>query len=229
MVGCTGRVVSLEIKGDPVFDINKEIAELRTAVRGMMPTSFDPHTAILILLTYERVFRPNFILWLTLTKNACRSSHARAVCEDNLGCEIKDNHPLLLLELVLPLVRRSATEPDIGEIVALASKRAYLAESKANLVQICSDPMGGLIAMAAFENASLEFVPWMREVAEPLHLVRKKYLDVHGEADIAHAAAFPGAFLAEAKFHCPNYDRDRVALDAAKGLLHDIFVTKRRG
>ncbi len=179
------------------MNIRENINNLRKEVVGFLPPIEGTSTERLseIFLTYDSFIRPNFIMWLMLNKPTLKSEVAIKACEDNLECEINDNHPQLLLNFIEPIIRANIMNEVVIKNVENKIIENFGLINK--ITQFSSMPLTGLYVMAILENTSIEFVVWMKKASEKLGLKNKKYLDVHGEADILHANEFLNALESE--------------------------------
>ena len=137
-----------------------------------------------ILLKYDQCFAVNFVRWLSVTHMQCRSKIAREVCLDNLNCELNEDHMTMLNNLIKPIKKTVIFTTRLQSIIHA-------------ITSLAEDPCEGLMVMAALENISLGFIPWMRKASEKLGLNNFEFFDVHGEADVEHAEKFLEALTAE--------------------------------
>ncbi len=175
------------------MNFREEIEAMKRRVSDDLPDVDAQHVndTSTALITYRDTFAPHFIEWMSLTRDRCRSEVAKKACEDNLRCEIEENHPLLL-----GLFVKSVSVSDTRISHCLSLIHAITSECQ-------SDAMEGLLILAALENASLVFIPWMEKAADKLNVPSedREYLRRHGMADIAHAQEFIRALEAEVECH----------------------------
>ena len=90
------------------------------------------------------------------------------------------------------------------------------------------DAMNGLLIMAALENTSLEFIPWMEKAAMKLGATDLEYTKKHGMADIEHANEFVVAVKSEAEHLGVLSDQltQSNSLKLVSDLLQEIFSAK---
>lgn len=192
------------------MDFRQEIEGMKRALVADMPDLEvqDPIDIRRILVTYRDVFAPHFIPWIEWTRHGCKSDVAYLACCDNLDCEITEDHPFLL--------RDFAYWSETGWV------RSCQTFIDAITVACRSDPMEGLLILAALENLSLVFIPWMQCAADKLGIDKptQEYLRKHGADDAAHAEDFLKALEAEAKHHS---QKRLLGLVYVKRLLHNIF------
>lgn len=148
------------------------------------------------LVVYHKVFAPNFILWLRLTEAACESEVAKQACAENLQCEVDENHPYMLLRFALPIYQNSSLLNKENE-VKIRKALVQTEELVLKLTRLSRSGIPGLLIMAALENASLEFMQFLRDAAKQLGVSDLEYADKHGMADVEHADAFVKAVDAE--------------------------------
>jgi hypothetical protein len=216
------------------MDFRKEIDALRERLQAKLPfMGFHSPTEVeqlkAIFLTYDKVIRHNFIMWMMLVKACCKSDKAKAVCDDNLKCEIGENHPQMLLDFVFPLLKPERMGGQASErAIRLALYKAHAIEQDFSCIRLaCEEAVTGLIVMATLENLSLAFIPWMKKQANALELQNLKYLEVHGEEDVKHAEAFLEALEAEAKLGEVDEQRCKETLNNMRKFLDQIFDIKK--
>lgn len=143
-----------------------------------------------VLLTYRYTIEPVFIPWLAAAWGQCSSEAAKHASWDNLDCEMRDDHPKMLRDFTAPL---EGTYQHPRQAIARCGALSVRVGR-----EIATDAVSGLFVMALLENLSLTFIEWMRGAAKRLYLTDLTYLNVHGEADIAHANEFVRATDTEA-------------------------------
>ncbi len=181
------------------MDFRENIKKLRGEVLILLPKIEDTPVDKIseIFLTYDALIRPNFIMWLMLNKPNLKSNVAIKACKDNLDCEITDNHPQMLLNFMEPIIRSNINNAEVTLAVNEKIKNSLRLISK--ITELSTKSLEGLYIMAILENTSVEFIAWMKKASAKLDLTNKRYLDVHGEADIEHADEFINAIEAESK------------------------------
>lgn len=169
--------------------IDTAIKEFKLQIRGFLPKNIDDvgfKQLCRIFIAYDRFIRPNFILWLMLTKHAAKTDEGLRVIQENLECEISENHPQLLLDITEQVLKKWGQTQHLNK---LTSKVGWSSDID-QLTEYASGSTG-FFMMTLLENASLEFIPWMKKAAaEQFGITDVKYFDIHGLADIAHADAF---------------------------------------
>jgi hypothetical protein len=203
--------------------VGQLLEELKREVARYMPAA-DIHAtpAVRRLVTYRDAIAPNFVPWMTHVWVRCKSDFAREACQDNLLCEVKEDHPQMLRDYVAQVERQfvreqleqwpvpswlSAAVPHINFITALTQRSA----------------IDGLLVMAALENTSLVFIPRMKAWGESLRFADFTYVDKHGVADIAHADEFRKAVEAEAA--AQNVALSSLAQSPALGTVNDLLYS----
>lgn len=143
------------------------------------------------LVTYREIIGRNFLPWMNYVFTGLTSPVARAICRENALCELAEDHPRMLSNMV----------DGIDQKVSEARASMVLHRSTALVKEVrhrcVTSPCEGLAVMATLENASLDFVPWLRAAAVRLGSTDLTYADKHGEADVLHADAFVGALESE--------------------------------
>ncbi|HEV2207677.1 MAG TPA: hypothetical protein VG167_02825, partial [Verrucomicrobiae bacterium] len=113
---------------------------------------------------------------------------ARAIIEENLLEEVRDNHPGMLRRFVLAAhaapteADRAVVDRDLQNVREFVGKRSTL--------EI-------LLMMAFFEGFIAKFMAYLADLAAKRGSSEMVYTDVHGECDIAHTAGLFSAFDAE--------------------------------
>ncbi len=181
---------------------------------------------VLALMIYQRVIQPRFIPWLQMAKDACISGEAHSICLGNLRCEVEEKHPKMLENFMAPLHDRYPL------VTAIAIQSAYsLGQTIRELNQHSVFQLSGVVQIAALENSSLVFIPWMKQAADRLGLKEQMYLEKHGIADIDHAQEFVHAVGLELVHAGGTQEEVRSVveetLDTTKKLLYEIFANSR--
>lgn len=177
-----------------------------------------------VLLTYDRLIRYNFVPWMTYTWIRCQSDVAEKACRDNLNCEVNKKHPWMLADFVAPARRYTS----------IKEKAFHRANLGRNLVAgldfaivIDDEAINGLLVMACLENASIAFIPWLAEAGRRIGATDFTYTDVHGEADIDHANEFVNAVDAERSTlgmeHIHHTRVNSNPIELVEKFLHYIF------
>lgn len=164
---------------------------------------------VIVLLAYRYAIEPNFFVWLSEASTKCRSKIALKACEDNVRCEIgeknptdprKQNHRKMLRDFTESLLKRRELSSDEGVPCVIRAQADCAIRADLIGSAIRHKVINGLLVMALLENGSLSFIEWMRRAAQRLDLINLVYLDVHGEADIAHAQEFIEALHSEINY-----------------------------
>jgi hypothetical protein len=149
--------------------------------------------AAVVLNVYDRMVRPNFVPWMARVWTTVRSKTAGDACEENLLCEIREDHPYMLMRFACQTEKRAHWTEIAGRVEAGVAVPMVMRVTEA----IWTSEIAGLWVMAALERSSLVFMPWMRLAGEGLRFSDFTYLDKHGEADQDHAEQFARAIVAE--------------------------------
>lgn len=186
----------------------QKVGDLKEQVRRLLPNpaGLKPDRLRAIVRTYG-LFADCFVPWLTLAHDAQPPGAGRDVCRDNLLAEIEEDHPGLLRDFVAQI--HGDAQPH------LARCRPWMAAIEIQ----CRQSIPGLAVIAGLEHASLAFIPWLKEVARMLQLGQIRYLEIHGEADIAHARE-----LEQALAKSGGGDEVFLAFGLVHALLRDIFT-----
>jgi len=163
----------------------------RAEIRSALPDSDDltKDECRQIIRRYAAGVGGNFVTWLAAGVVSCRSIEGRYAASENVHIEIRDNHPAML--------RRFAE----GSGAVPSADDYRFAELAALPVQTEVSNMSGLFMIAlvgTLENISLDYIPWLGAISRRLGNTDMEYVDIHGEADIAHADQFCWALEKEA-------------------------------
>ncbi len=187
---------------------------LKEEVRRLLPNpaSLKPERLRAIVRTYG-LFADKFVPWLTIVHDAQPPGAGRDVCRDNLICEIEEDHPRLLRQFLAQIEAGERNGTRLGSNIDCCQPWIMAIDAH------CRQPIPGLAVIAGLEHASLAFIPWLKEVARMLKLGEIRYLEIHGEADIAHARE-----LEEALTRSGGGDEVFLAFSLVHALLRDIFT-----
>jgi hypothetical protein len=141
-----------------------------------------------IIARYTAVLEGNFIYWMTAAHLAVASDTARAIVEDNLREEVRDNHPGML--------RRFAMAAHAYPTQAEAAAVHCPLENVRRFVGRLSG-MSLLLMMAFFEGFITRFMPYLADLARRQGSTEHEYTDVHGAVDIVHTEGLFRALEAE--------------------------------
>ncbi|HWC57953.1 MAG TPA: hypothetical protein VG621_03320 [Candidatus Paceibacterota bacterium] len=173
--------------------ITEQTEDLKQFITELLPdyNNGEPSDMLKVLLAYDMVVRTNFILWLMLTNGNVQTAEAKQVLEENIKCQIEENHPQLLLNVIVPAlqflavfysIRDQYEDVDAVMLPIVAREIRFLTQKAASVK--------GLFLMALWENSSLVFIPWLNEISfHRLAISDGKYFLIHRETDI-NATAF---------------------------------------
>jgi len=163
------------------------------AIEELMASLPDPHGLSSdeqrgIIARYAAVLEGNFIYWMTAAHLAVASGEARAIIEDNLREEVRDNHPGMLRRFVIA-ARALPTDTDALAVGRnLEHVRRFVGEL---------DPVRIVVMMAFFEGFITRFMPYLADLAARRGSVEMEYTDVHGVVDVVHTEGLFRALQAE--------------------------------
>src|SRR5438105_9931946 len=141
-----------------------------------------------IIARYAAVLEGNFIYWMTAAHLAVVSDEARAIIEDNLREEVRDNHPGMLRRFALA-AHAAPTDADALAVYRnLENVRLFVADLSA--VEI-------VLMMAFFEGFITRFMPYLADLADRQGSAERQYTDVHGVVDVVHTEGLFRALEAE--------------------------------
>ena len=141
-----------------------------------------------LMARYAAVLEGNFIYWMTAAHLAVASDEARAIIEDNLREEVRDNHPGMLRRFALA-AHAAPTDADALAVYRnLEHVRLFVAELSA--VKI-------VLMMAFFEGFITRFMPYLADLADRQGSAERQYTDVHGVVDVVHTEGLFRALEAE--------------------------------
>ena len=200
--------------------VHRLIRRFTREVRESLPdidTMSDEELA-LVLLAYAHFVAPNFVPWMVRTWINCRSEVAKEACRDNLVCEINEDHPAMLHRFVAPIQERylgicQIIDDCLFDPLAVRSMEDLMTTGKG---------IDGLVVMAALENTSLVFIPWIEKAAKRLGVTDLTYTQKHGVADEKHATQFLEAVEAELPFEEDFHPS--TAISDVRNLLESIFL-----
>ena len=141
-----------------------------------------------ILARYSAVLEGNFIYWMTGAYIAVHAPAAKAIIEENLLEEVRDNHPGMLRKFTLAAhaapsdIDRAAVDGDLQNVRALIGQL---------------HPLKTLLLMAFFEGWIQKFMAYLADLASRRGSSEMVYTDVHGVCDVAHTAGLFRAYDAE--------------------------------
>jgi len=164
---------------------------------------------------YTAAIEGNFLAWMGGASISARSVVSKFAADENLWVEIRDDHPSMLRNFA----KCAKAEPDAEDF-------QYVHDEVMKIRNLVGELSGvkNITLMAALENTSASFIPYLAELAKKLGCTDLTYTDVHGEADIEHANQFLEALSDEQKLGYQNAEKeidDTLALTL--GLLKKIF------
>ena len=168
-----------------------------------------------IIKRYAAAIEGNFLAWMGGASISARSVVSKFAADENLWVEIRDDHPSMLRNFA----KCAKAEPDAQDFQYVHNE----VKAIRNLVGELSG-VKNIALMAALENTSASFIPYLAELAKRLGCTDLTYTDVHGEADIEHANQFLEALSDEQELGYQNSEKeidDTLALTL--GLLKKIF------
>ena len=198
-----------------IVDEQLELAKQRIG-RTLVPLEDLSRDQISDLIgTYRVAIEPNFIPWMQRAYETAKSEVAKNVILKNIQDEVSQDHPKMLRDF------------STGSGVPLDT-RHYARVSKPVL------EMWGLfgndngltnVAIAAtLENTSLEFIPYLANLGKIAGCTDFTYMDVHGEADIAHAQELYRGLVEEMGNANAPWRTVATAVDKTTKFLEDIFT-----
>jgi len=141
-----------------------------------------------LIARYAAVLEGNFIYWMTAAHLAVASDEAKAIIEDNLREEVRDNHPGMLRRFALA-AHAAPTDSDAMAVYRnLEHVRLFVADLSA--VRI-------VLMMAFFEGFITRFMPYLADLAARQGSAERQYTDVHGVVDVVHTEGLFRALEAE--------------------------------
>jgi hypothetical protein len=176
-----------------------------------------------IIARYSTVLEGNFVYWMTATVLAVASDTARAIVEENLREEIRDNHPGMLRRFAMA-ARALPTEADMLAVHEhLAHVRRFVARPAGPNI---------LLMMAFFEGFITRFMPYLAELARRQESSEREYTDVHGIVDVEHSKGLFRALSAEmayAPMPLPGTANLLYGVEALRALIERIICPHGAG
>ena len=130
----------------------------------------------------------NFIYWMTAAHLAVASHDAKAIIEDNLLEEVRDNHPGMLRRFAVA-AHAAPTDSDAFAIYRdLEKVRRFVGQLSA---------VKTVVMMAFFEGFITRFMPYLADLAKRQGSSEREYTDVHGVVDVVHTEGLLRALEAE--------------------------------
>ena len=141
-----------------------------------------------IIARYAAVLEGNFIYWMTAAHLAVASDEAKAIIEDNLLEEVRDNHPGMLRRFVIAAHAVPTDSDALAVYRHLESVRQFVAQLS---------PVKTVLMMAFFEGWITRFMAYLADLARRQGSTEFEYTDVHGVVDVVHTAGLLRALEAE--------------------------------
>lgn len=207
------------------------LEELKQGVASDLPSLglVIPAHLLINLVVYREVIAPNFVPWMAYVWIQCHGKAKKAL-KGNLLYEIRDDHP----EMLRRFVSQAQKTPGEGnwyadwqnESVGVVMKRLQpIIERITSLVRK-RNSVDGLLVMAGFENASLSFIPYMKEVGRMMSFTDFEYVDEHETADEDHTKMLALAIMLQAQVLSitPDELAQNTSLNEVRTLLRMIFA-----
>ena len=109
-----------------------------------------------LIARYAAVLEGNFIYWMTAAHLAVASDEAKAIIEDNLREEVRDNHPGMLRRFALAAHAAPTDSDALAVYRNLEHVRLFVAELSA---------VRTVLMMAFFEGFITRFMPYLADLA----------------------------------------------------------------
>src|SRR5204862_198054 len=152
------------------------------------PERLTPEERRGIIARYAAVLEGNFIYWMTAAHLAVASDEAKAIIEDNLLEEVRDNHPGMLRRFVIAAHAVPTDSDALAVYRHLESVRQFVAQLS---------PVKTVLMMAFFEGWITRFMAYLADLARRQGSTEFEYTDVHGVVDVVHTAGLLRALEAE--------------------------------
>jgi hypothetical protein len=179
-----GQEVSLTI---PIrHSIAQAIDDLMTSLPD--PEHLAPDERRGIIARYAAVLEGNFIYWMTAAHLAVASHDAKAIIEDNLLEEVRDNHPGMLRRFAIAACAVPTDSDAFAVYRDLEKVRLFVGQLSA---------VKTVVMMAFFEGFITRFMPYLADLARRQGSAEREYTDVHGVVDVVHTEGLLRALEAE--------------------------------
>jgi hypothetical protein len=180
------------------------------------PAALSPSDQRGIIARYTAVLEGNFIYWMTGAHLAVASDVARAIIEDNLREEVRDNHPGMLRRFA---VAAGAVPTDADALAVtpdLERVRRFVGQLSGPRI---------LAMMAFFEGWITRFMPYLAELGRRQGSAEQEYTDVHGVVDVVHSQELFRALEAELALagDPPEPASLSTGVDLLAALIHTIM------
>jgi hypothetical protein len=166
--------------------IDRAINDLMVALPD--PDRLAPEERRGIIARYAAVLEGNFIYWMTAAHLAVASDEAKAIIEDNLLEEVRDNHPGMLRRFVIAAHAVPTDSDSLAVYRHLENVRQFVGQLS---------PVKTVLMMAFFEGWITRFMSYLAELARRQGSAEFEYTDVHGVVDVVHTAGLLRALEAE--------------------------------
>lgn len=186
--------------------LQKQFLDATEEIKNKLPQadrlSLDECRAV--IQRYAAAIEGNFIAWMGAAEISARSIEGRFAAGENLFVELKDDHAGMLHEFA----RSAHSLPQEEHFEAVHSVVDEVRQMVGEMSGIKT-----LTLMAMLETSSCVFVPWLAQLAKKCGSTNLKYIDVHGEADVAHAERFLLAVDCERAHHTASASQIANALE----------------
>ena len=169
-----------------------------------------------IIARYAAVLEGNFIYWMTAAHLAVASHDAKAIIEDNLLEEVRDNHPGMLRRFAIA-AHAVPTDSDAFAIYRdLEKVRLFVGQLSA---------VKTVLMMAFFEGFITRFMAYLADLARRQGSAEREYTDVHGVVDVVHTEGLLRALEAELRLPGRAVAEPTAALFTGVELLRALLDT----
>jgi len=194
-------------------------ASIDCAIDGLMVSLPDvdrlvPDERRGLIARYAAVLEGNFIYWMTAARLAVASDEAKAIIEDNLREEVRDNHPGMLRRFALAAHAAPTDSDALAVYRNLENVRLFVAQLSA--VKI-------VLMMAFFEGFITRFMPYLADLAARQGSAEREYTDVHGVVDVVHTEGLFRALEAELMLLRPEIIEPAAALFTGVEILRTLI------
>jgi len=194
-------------------------ASIDRAIDGLMVSLPDPDRLVPderrgLIARYAAVLEGNFIYWMTAARLAVASDEAKAIIEDNLREEVRDNHPGMLRRFALAAHAAPTDSDALAVYRNLENVRLFVAQLSA--VKI-------VLMMAFFEGFITRFMPYLADLAARQGSAERQYTDVHGVVDVVHTEGLFRALAAELMLLRPEIIEPAAALFTGVEILRTLI------
>ena len=201
-----------------IASLQKHIDQVIDDLMGSLPDPqrLGPDERRGIIARYAAVLEGNFIYWMTAAHLAVASDEAKAIIEDNLLEEVRDNHPGMLRRFVIAAHAVPTDSDSLAVYRHLESVRQFVAQLS---------PVKTVLMMAFFEGWITRFMAYLADLARRQGSAEFEYTDVHGVVDVVHTAGLLRALEAEMARVDPAAAEPSAALIIGVETLHALLET----